>query len=160
VLVLEKLRERYAPSIDDLLSYLCQSPLLAQTRRELLEQGLRAYEQGDFTKAVHVLVPQIEQSLRNLLGLLRIPTTKTIPRHPGVQDVKSMNDVLSDSRVQQVMTENLWRYLSVVYIERRGGLNLRNDLAHGLVDPKAFNRSTADRVFHTLLALSLMRIPE
>ena len=68
-----------------------------------------------------------------------------------------MNDVLGDPRVREAMRENLWRYLSVVYIERRGGLNLRNDLAHGLVSPKAFNRSIADRVVHTLLALSLMR---
>ena len=68
-----------------------------------------------------------------------------------------MNDVLNDERARSALTENLWRYLSVVYIERKGGLNLRNDLAHGLVDPKSFNRGIADRVFHTLLALSLMR---
>jgi hypothetical protein len=108
-------------------------------------------------RGIHVLVPQVEQSLRNLLSLLRIPTTKTVPRHPGIEDVKSMNDVLNDERARSALTENLWRYLSVVYIERKGGLNLRNDLAHGLVDPKSFNRGIADRVFHTLLALSLMR---
>jgi len=151
VFVLEKLREKYAPSVGEVLGFLCRSPLFAESRRELLREGLHAYEQGDFTKAVHVLVPQVEQSLRNLLGLLRIPTTKTVARHPGIEDVKSMNDVLGDPRVRQAMTENLWRYLSVVYIERRGGMNLRNDLAHGLVDAKAFNRSTADRVLHTLV---------
>jgi hypothetical protein len=107
-----------------------------------------------------VLVPQVEQALRNLLGVLRIPTTKTVARHPGIEDVKSMNDVLSDSRVRQSIPENLWRYLVVVYIERRGGLNLRNDLAHGLVGPKAFSQSTADRIVHTLLALSLIRVQE
>ena len=160
VFVLEKLRERYAPSVEDVLGYLGQSPLFAGGHRELLQEGLHAYEQADFVKAIHVLVPQVEQSLRNLLGLLRIPTTKTVARHPGIEDVKSMNDVLGDARVRQAMTENLWRYLSVVYIERRGGLNLRNDLAHGLVGANAFNRSVADRVLHTMLALSLMRIPK
>jgi len=160
VFVLERLREKYSPRVEDLVSHLYQSPLFAESRRELLQEGFHAYEQGDFIKAIHVLVPQVEQSLRNLLGLLRIPTTKTIPRHPGIEDVKSMNDVLGDARVRQAMTENLWRYLSVVYIERRGGLNLRNDLAHGLVGPQSFNRSIADRVLHTLLALSLMRSQE
>ena len=160
VFVFDKLREKYTPSVEHLLSYLDQSPLFAESRRQLLQEGLHAYEQGDFVKAIHVLVPQVEQSLRNLLGLIRIPTTKTVARHPGIEDVKSMNDVLGDSRVRQAMSENLWRYLSVVYIERRGGLNLRNDLAHGLVGPKSFNRGTADRVVHTLFALSLMRIPK
>ena len=84
-------------------------------------------------------------------------TLSPVPGTCRVEDVKSMNDVLNDERARLALTENLWRYLSVVYIERKGGLNLRNDLAHGLVDPKSFNMGIADRVFHTLLALSLMR---
>ncbi|PYV29942.1 MAG: hypothetical protein DMG22_21835 [Acidobacteria bacterium] len=35
--------------------------------------------------------------------------------------------------------------------------NLRNDLAHGPVPSNGFNRHVAASVFHTLLALSLMR---
>jgi hypothetical protein len=70
-----------------------------------------------------------------------------------------MNDILSDEQMRTVLTENLWRYLEVVYIDKRG-LNLRNDLAHGLLAPNVFNRYVADRVFHTLLALSLMRAPK
>jgi Domain of unknown function (DUF4209) len=134
--------------------------LFTESRRELLREGLVAYEREDYVKAIHVLVPQVEQTLRNLLVLLRIPPEKTVKRHPGITDVKSMNDVLGDERVQQVLTENLWRYLAVLYIDRRGGLNLRNDLGPGLVGPNAFNRSIADRVFHSLLTLSLMRTPE
>jgi hypothetical protein len=71
-------------------------------------------------------------------------------------DAKGMNDILSDERMREVLTENLWRYLTVVYIDKRG-MNLRNDLAHGLLEPKIFNKAVADRVFHTLLALSLLR---
>jgi hypothetical protein len=44
----------------------------------------------------------------------------------------------------------------VLYIDRRG-LNIRNDLAHGLMEMKMFNRAVADRVFHSLLVLSLLR---
>jgi hypothetical protein len=58
--------------------------------------------------------------------------------------------------VRTALTENLWRYLEVVYVDKRG-LNLRNNLAHGLLSPDVFNRYVADCVFHTLLALSLMR---
>jgi hypothetical protein len=153
---LAKLRERYAPSIDDILGFLCESPLFAGAGTGLVRDGLVAYEQGDFVKAIHVLVPQVEQMLRNFLGGLGIPTRKAARNRPGITDAKNMNDILSDSRMQEKLTENLWRYLAVVYIDRRG-MNLRNDLAHGLIPPGAFKRHTADRVFHTLLALSLMR---
>jgi lysyl-tRNA synthetase class 1 len=67
-----------------------------------------------------------------------------------------MNDILNDEFVRCVLKENLWRYLTVLYIDKRG-LNLRNDLAHGLLGANAFNRNTADRVFHSLLALALIR---
>ena len=107
-------------------------------------------------KAIHVLVPQVEHILRNFLGSLGIPTLKTVRNHPGIMDAKSMNEVLGDERMREVLTENLWRYLSVVYIDKRG-VNLRNDLAHGLLSSAIFNKGVADRVFHTLLALSLMR---
>ena len=82
-------------------------------------------------KAIHVLVPQIEHTLRTFLGVLGIPTLKTVRNHPGIMDAKSMNDILNDERMRQVLTEDLWRYLTVLYIEKKGGLNLRNDLAHG-----------------------------
>jgi len=156
---LTKLRERYAPTVDDILEFLCESPLFADSRDELLRDGLTAYQQEDFVKAMHVLVPQVEHILRNFLGRLGIPTRKTVRNHPGITDAKNMNDVLADERMRERLTEKLWRYLSVVYVDRRG-LNLRNDLAHGLVPRAGFKRHIADLVFHTLLALSLMRAPK
>jgi len=156
-LTLERLREKYKPSIDELFNLLHESPLFANADKGLLREGLEAYEREDFVKAIHVLVPQIEHILRTFLGVLGVPTLKTVRNHPGIMDAKSMNDILSDERMRDVLTENLWRYLTVLYIEKKGGLNLRNDLAHGLLPPRAFNRQIADRVFHSLLALSLIR---
>ena len=156
VLTLEKLRGRYAPTVENIAEFLCESPLFAVTDRTLLEIGLDAYQKEDWVKAIHVFVPQIEHILRNFLALLGLPTVKTVRNHPGLMDAKSMNDILNDARVREVLKENLWRYLTVLYIDKIG-LNLRNDLAHGLLGPDAFNLNTADRVFHSLLALSLVR---
>jgi Domain of unknown function (DUF4209) len=153
---LQRLRERYTPATENILAFLCESPLFVESRGGLLRDGLLAYEQEDFVKAIHVLVPQVEQILRNFLGHIGRPTLKTVRNHPGIMDAKSMNDILGDEYMRTVLTENLWRYLAVVYIDKRG-LNVRNDLAHGLLPPNLFNRNLADRVFHTLLALSLMR---
>jgi hypothetical protein len=157
VRALSKLRERYAPSVEEILDCLFDSPMFANSRRELLRQGLIAYEREDFLKAIHVLVPQVEHTLRTFLSLIGIPTLKSVPRHPGIMDAKNMNDVLDDVRVRQILTEDLWRYLAILYVDRKGGLNLRNDLAHGLVGEEMFNGQIAGRVFHSLLALSLIR---
>lgn len=156
---LSKFKERYHPTVESILDFLWESPLYAESRSELLGDGLSAYEQGDFVKAIHVLVPQIEHTLRHFVGRIGLPSRKSVRNHPGITDAKNMNDILSDPRVQEKLTENLWRYLTVVYIDRRG-LNLRNNLAHGLTSATDFNRHVADLVFHTLLALSLMRAPK
>jgi Domain of unknown function (DUF4209) len=154
---LKKLREVLHPSVDDLLGFLSKSPLFAGLRQELLRDGLTAYEQGDFVKAIHVVIPQVECALREFLGRLGVPTRKPARNHPGVNEAKNLNDILADQRMRGVLKERLWRYLTLVYVEKRGGLNLRNDVAHGLLDPAAFNQQIADYVFHSLLALSLIR---
>ena len=154
---LENFRQVLRPSVDDVMMFLTQSPVFANLRQELLRDGLVAYHQRDFVKAIHVLIPQIEHGLREFLGNLGVPTRKPVKNHPGVNEAKNMNDILVDKRLRSALHERLWRYLILVYVEKRGGLNLRNDVAHGLLDPAAFNQQIADYVFHTLLALSLVR---
>lgn len=157
VITLERMRERYKPKLDEIFTFLHLSPLFVDTENGLLHDGFEAYEKEDFVKAIHILVPQVEHILRAFLAILKIPTLKTVRGHPGIMDAKSMNDMLTDERVRKVLTEDLWRYLTVLYIEKKGGLNLRNDLTHGLLRHDVFSRSIADRVFHSLLALSLLR---
>jgi hypothetical protein len=154
--VLQKLRERFSPMIDGLLNAILESPVFLQTQRPFLEDGLKAYLEGDFLKAVHVLVPQVEQALRNLLTLIRVSPNKTVRGNSGILDVKSMGNALEDKTLRNVLPENVWRYLTVLYVERRG-INLRNDLAHGLVSHSAFTQTLSDRVFHSLLVMSLVR---
>lgn len=154
---LERFREILHPSVDDVLAFLSQSPVFVNLRQELLRDGLAAYQQSDFVKAIHVLIPQTEHALRNFLGRLGVPTRKPVKNRPGINEAKNMNDILADSRLRSVLHEKVWRYLILVYVEKRGGLNLRNDVAHGLLDPAAFNQQIADYVFHSLLALSLVR---
>jgi hypothetical protein len=155
--VIEAILAEFKASADDILAVLYHSPLFLESQRGILRGGLSAYLSRDHLKGVHVLVPQLEELLRTLLVLMGIPPQKSVPRHPGITDVKNMNDALGDQRVQGVLTENVWMYLTVLFIDRRG-INLRNDLAHGLVPVEGFNQHIADRVFHSLLVLSLMRM--
>jgi hypothetical protein len=39
--------------------------------------------------------------------------------------------------------ENPYLFLKSLYIDKRSGLNVRNDLAHGLVEVRAFSEETA-----------------
>ena len=70
-----------------------------------------------------------------------------------------MNNVLEDALVREKLPEDVWRYLTVLYVERIG-FNLRNDLAHALMPLEAFNEIIANWVFHSLLILSPIRMTQ
>ncbi len=154
--VLEKIKEQFKLTEDDLVECLHGCPVFLESRKTILREGLSAYMAGDFLKAIHVLVPQVEEILRNLLVMMGISPVKPVPRHPGISDVKSMNNVLEDVDVRRMFPEDVWRYLTLLFIERRG-MNLRNDLAHGLIPIEGFNQGVANRVVHSLLVLSLVQ---
>lgn len=156
VQALVRLRERHKPNVQQLLDFLCESPVFVGAAHGMLREGLVAYEREDFVKAIHVLVPQIERALRSLLLLLGIPPNKPVRGAPGTMQMKNVNDMLADGRVKASLGEDVWRYLQVFLADRRG-INLRNLMAHGLLDIRECNRAVADQVFHCLLVLSLIR---
>ena len=156
VQVLDRIRREYKPTAEQIAEVLFDSPLFHTEARPLILEGLNAYLAGDFVKAIHVLIPQIEAVLRNFLGLLGIPTNKSVPRQPGIMQVKNINDILATQRVKDAVGENLWRYWHVFLADKRGH-NLRNRMAHGLVGMQEMIRPVADQVLHVVLTLSLIR---
>lgn len=153
---IDRLRKKYNPTAAELTAFLRESPVFSNARERLVLEGIEAYLAGDYVKAVHVLVPQFEHQLRNLLLLLGVPTNKQVRGATGIMQMKSMNDMLLDARVQKALGDNLWRYLDVFLADQRGP-NLRNRIAHGLVDDAELKRPVADRLLHCFLCLGLIR---
>ncbi len=152
----DRLRERYAPKADDITDIVCLSPTIEPNRRGLIQDGVVAYLLGDHVKSVHVLLPQIESALRNLLILVGSVPNKPAGNNIGTMQLKNLNDILRDPKVQACLGENLWRYLLVFLADPRGQ-NARNRVAHGLVPHEHFSRPLSDRIIHVLLTLGLIR---
>jgi hypothetical protein len=146
---------KYSPSqlIDEML---VGSPLFREDRREFFEQGLAAYESGDYMKAIHILVPQVENMTRELLGLMGRPKMKRAPKQPKFFEYKNMNDFFREPRIIEALDENLYLFLKTLYIDKRS-YNLRNDLVHGLVDAAAFTEQIASLVLQSIILLSMPR---
>jgi hypothetical protein len=136
-----------APSIFD-------CALIPADRVSLYRDGLLAFESGDFVKCIHVLVPQVENSLRELLKMLGRPITKT--DEDGDFELKNMNDVLHDACVRETLEEELWYFLKVLYADKRG-MNLRNLVAHGIAPVGSFNRVNAALVIQSIVFLTVVR---
>jgi hypothetical protein len=151
---LERSRERLGLSAETIVNHLFRSPVFEDVRRSLLLHGLEAYFRGDYLTAVHILVPQIEQALRVLVGLLGIPINK--PHRSGIMQVKNLNDILREPAVLDLFGEDLSHYLLVFLADSRGH-NVRNEVCHGLLPAEAFGQAMADRVLHCLLTMAVIQ---
>jgi Domain of unknown function (DUF4209) len=148
----EKFKVTPSELIDQML---VSSPLFREDRREFFEQGFAAYDSGDYIKAIHILVPQVENMMRELLGVMGIAKSKPNPAQPRLFEHKNMNDFFREQEVVESMEESLYLFLKSLYIDKRSGLNLRNDLAHGLVEVGDFNEQTAGLVIQSIILLSM-----
>jgi Domain of unknown function (DUF4209) len=128
--------------------------LIPADRVSLYREGLAAFDVQDYVKCIHVLVPQIENSLRELLRLLGVSETKTDEQ--GAFELKNMNDVLHETLVRESLDEKLWFFLKVLYVDKRG-INLRNLIAHGIAPAAAFNGVSAGLVIQSIVLLSAIR---
>lgn len=127
----------------------------------LLAAGFEAWMSGDDLKAIHILIPQIERGLRNLVDRVGRPPTKPHPRFKGAQVAISMGDIVFNKDTIVAFGPrgpDLAVHLAALYADSRS-LNLRNELAHGLMDWRAMHPGTLLWVVHTLLVLGLWRSP-
>lgn len=119
--------------IGDFLPILTNNPFVPAGREIIFARGLHAGLTGDLLVAAHLLIPQLEHSIRYLLY-----QKGTIPSGldaQGIQDEYPLNKILYKFKQEltEVFGEDLLFDLQGLLIERFGS-NLRNLLAHGLLD--------------------------
>jgi hypothetical protein len=153
-LALEHLRTKEDLRAETIVDLAYESPIFTGERRPLIEAGITAYLEGDHIKAIHTLIPQIEQGLRELLTLTGGLLLK--PGRNGTMQLKNLNDLLREPRIKDTVGEDLRLYLQTFLADERGQ-NIRNIVSHGLATAAQFNQRMSDQVLHALLALSLVR---
>lgn len=152
--VIEGLKAKYKLSAKKILDHIYISPIFEVGKRSIIEAGLKAYFKKDYLVAVHLLIPQIEDAVRNLVEFTGGVIYKK--GRSGGLFLKTFDEILHDEIVIQSLGENAVLYLRILFTDQRGW-NLRNSVCHGISPADSFNSTIADRVFHTLLLLGQLR---
>lgn len=118
----------------DLHFLVLKNPFIPAGHEGIYVRGLQAGFNGDWLQAMHLLVPQIENSIRHILKLNGAITTTL---RDGIQAEQSIIQLLDRQDVLECFGEDLIFNLRGMLIEDFGH-NIRNDLAHGLVPELAF----------------------
>lgn len=129
VLLLEhRLREA------DFIGLASQSPIVPKGRERLFGKALFAGYDRDFVTALHLLVPQIEHMVRIHLKQTGAKTT-TLDIN-GIENENGMSTLMDLPEAEKVFGENLSFELKTLFCDAFGP-NLRNELAHGLLDDES-----------------------
>jgi Domain of unknown function (DUF4209) len=132
----EQINLEHSVQIDDLLALLSNSPFIPPDREYLFAKGLYAGLIGDFFTSTHILIPQIENSIRYLLWRRGIITSGL--DDSGIQNEHNLNSTLYRPELGSIFDENTLFDLKCLLVEHSGS-NLRNRMAHGLISDNEFS---------------------
>jgi len=155
-------REHGALSAASLVDAIKESPVFPDDKTQIIRRGLERYAEGDHISAIHILVPHLEDCLRRLLGTLDTLGAATTMTPAGRMREKLLPEVLEAEQIKAafgLISDRLWRYFEHVLVAETG-LNLRNDVAHGLLRADEANEGTANIIVHLYLLLGLLRTKE
>ena len=116
-------------------SLLRDNPLVEAGREAIFAKGLKLAIEGEYLVATHLLVPQIENSVRHLLGQHGVPTT--FMRQDGTQEEYPLTKLVDLEEFVKIFGEDLAFFMRGL-LAHKAGSNLRNRVAHGLMSEGAF----------------------
>lgn len=138
----------------DLLFLVQDNPFVPVGREGLFLRGLHAGLHGDIVLALHLLLPQVEHSIREIFTANGIITSKL--ESDTTQDERDLGWMLTHPQMAKIFGEGMAFDLRGLLVERFG-LNLRNDIAHGLLaEPQMI---TPGAIYAWWLVLRLCCIP-
>lgn len=140
-----RIRER------DLIELAFKSPIVPTDRTGLFGKGLAAGFELDFSSAIHFLVPQIENMVRQNLKATGEKTTTLSPQ--GIETENGLSSLMDLPKTTEILGEDLAFEIDALLCDPYGA-NLRNEIAHGLMSESATNSASA--VYTWWLALRLV----
>jgi len=119
---------------DELIQIARNASIIPKGRSRLIGKGLFAGYDGDFVTAIHILVPQLENLVRHHLKAAGAITSHL--DKSGVVTENGLGALMELPQAVQVFGEGICFEIKAVFCTPHGP-NLRNNLAHGLVDDDA-----------------------
>lgn len=137
--------------ISDLID---NSALAPEDRKELFKLGIGYGFNFKFCEAIHILAPQLENLVRVQLKTLGVSTI-VYDKETSVQNEIGLSSLMQKPEVSQLFDENTIFEIKALFTENIG-FNLRNNVAHGLLNDNSINR--IDTFYAWLLVLRIISL--
>ena len=134
---MKQLNFEHSLTLEDLVDLVADNPFVAPGHEELFARGFLAGFRWNLAEALSILVPQVENAVRQVLGRAGHEVTKR-DKH-GLQNFIQMGVMLSERRadLEEILDKDIVHELRVLFVDQNGA-DLRNQIAHGLMRYEQF----------------------
>ena len=133
---LNQIQEKHIFPKDFLVDLCNLSDIVPEKREILVANALYQGFEWDFRSAIHLLAPQVENMVRQLLKRNGLVTTHTDPN--GIENEMGLSSLVSIVGAREILGDDLWFELQAVFTDSLSA-NLRNEVGHGLLDDNTSN---------------------
>lgn len=148
IVIILKSDETWKTAVKEIIT---MSKFVPEERRDIFEKAITAGFEGDLLVFTHLIIPQIENSIRVIFALNKLKVTAVSPE--GTQEERDLNSLLTDANAEGILGRDLAWEMRSLLIEKSGP-NLRNRLCHGLMSSE--NLYSTSAVFLLWLTLYLV----
>jgi hypothetical protein len=122
-------------------------------RHPYLDKIITYFIDSDFVGYYHIIIPQIEGILRDLLHINNISIYKEKRNNVSIQEYLLSGEIIPEIRKHDLMDQDLL-ILIELYLFDPNYKNLRHNTLHGFHDIRVFDELKADILLWILLRLS------
>ena len=126
--------------------------LAGLTSYDTIRQAIEFLSEDKPTIFCHLIVPQLERAIRNLVEFSGLSVIKPQNDPKNGFQLVTLDDLLRKVPVKYAFTTDGALYLRLVLTDQRS-LNIRNELCHGLLAPESFHYGIAARQLHVLVVI-------
>jgi hypothetical protein len=124
----------------DFIQIVTRAGIVPMDRIQQFGTALYLGYDGDFSTALQLLSPQVENLVRRHLGNAGVATT-TISAD-GIENERGLSALMEASEVDQIFGEDVAFEIRALFCSRLGP-NLRNEVAHGMLNDATANGANA-----------------
>lgn len=135
----------------DLINIAWRSPIVPRGREILFGKALSHGFNLEFATSIHLLSPQIEHMVRSRLKSVGVSTIHIDEN--GIETENGLSSLMENLEVVDIFGEDLAYEIKALYCDQIGP-NLRNNIAHGLLDDQQC--TTVDTIYAWWLGLKLV----
>lgn len=150
---IDVLRAEHNFTLQDFVNLAAACPLIPPGREHLVGTALLAGLNGDFDIALHLLTPQVEHLVRYHLKQAGILTTRV--DKDGIENEIGLSSLMGLPGVDNVLSADMAFEIRAMLCNPHGP-NLRNDVAHGLIDDDQANSLASAYVWWMILRLAFV----